>query len=98
VDPQFVPPSLSKVNAASVPRLRFVNFVLYRSGVKRAMWSYFPAALTRALKRAFYSNSGVWALSREERMRWRGCFESDVRKLEELIQRDLSHWLRADTG
>jgi hypothetical protein len=80
-------------NPGGVPRARWMYAPLARSGVLAAVGRLLPAAWRRSLRDR--SMTPVPPMPPELRRRLATIFGGDVSALEELIGRDLSHWLAA---
>ena len=93
VDSDFVPADLGKSNAAQVPRTHLLNFLLFQSGFKTILQRVVPAGLRPLLKRLYYAAPESRRLDETERGRMIGFFRDDIRRLEVLIDRDLSRWV-----
>jgi len=94
VDPAFEPDLRVQRNASGVPRL----WILYRllEGHREpvaTLKQFFPDALRRSLAalrdRLLQDRSGMDA---ETRRRLRDIYHEDVRKLQDLLGRELDHW------
>jgi hypothetical protein len=92
VDPSFAPPDLTKSNTAQLPRVPLLNFGLYQAGLKTALRRVLPEKMKRLCKRVYYADATSSRLTASDRAKMIGFFRSDVRRLEYLIGRDLSHW------
>jgi hypothetical protein len=83
---------LPRLNGAAIPRLKALNYVMHRSGLKRAFGATLPAPLKSAAKRLFYTPDGLPQLGASDRQKLTRLFADDIQKLEQLIGRDLSAW------
>jgi Sulfotransferase family len=86
-------PAVSYENKAAAPRLIWLNFLMLHSGLKRWVSSATPRRLKQFGKPLFYSGGVTPVLSDLERATLRDLFRHDVKKLERLLERDLSAWL-----
>lgn len=93
VDPSFRPATVERYNQSTVPRSIFVNRFWTMAPLKRRIIGYLPMR-TRALAERAYGTRKLPKLSAEDRKHLIDVFAPDVRKLEALIGRDLSDWLK----
>lgn len=102
VDPSFTPDVSVRHNVGGTPKSRLLHEMLVsRSAVKDAIKPFLPQAarnrlikLKSTLLESNTTRSGS-KLSPETRRSLIELYRDDVGKLESLIDRDLSHWLRA---
>lgn len=96
VDPSFVP-ELSRANKSIRPRSQALNrYVFKNRSLKKRIRSLLPAkmyaVLANPLKKLFYAEKD--SIQPQLKAHLRKCYYDDVRKLERLISRDLSHWIK----
>ncbi len=104
VDERFSPDTSSTRNASGIPRNGFVRYVRALAAgpgqIKTAFRALLPPLLRRRVLtglRGLLGNYGLDPpppLSAETRALLVEIFTDDIRRLETLIQRDLSHWYR----
>jgi hypothetical protein len=105
VDTSVVPPGLDKRMNQSrktkfvfIPRtIRFVRKTLEAIGMRRAVRALIDAGVGRRLREFNnqYNQVAVdFELSPSERAALRDCYVDDIAELEQLLSRDLSHWMR----
>lgn len=94
VDPALMPNTVPQRNVTVWPRSRLLNFLLHKSGSIKAL---LPATLRRALGSRLRAWNRVKPPPLDPALR-RELTESyldEILRLQGLIERDLSHWLRA---
>lgn len=88
-----------KSNTAGEPRIKFVDYLLYKSELRKEIKKFIPNdGLRRRLKRKIQflnrKESTSQKLATEKMLYLNNKFyKKDIRKLEALIDKDLSHWL-----
>jgi hypothetical protein len=94
VDPSFVPDTSAHHNPSGHPRLAFLErWKQEGHPVRRAAQALLPARLrTRIASTLTLWNRHRPPLPDDVRARLRALYREDVRRLEDLIGRDLSHW------
>jgi hypothetical protein len=94
VNPDFEADTSTQVNRSGIPRSRLLQYVLYqvneRQTVKRALKAIVPLKVREWVRRANLSHPSM-PVSTQTRLK--AVFEQDVLQLQELLNRDLSHWL-----
>jgi hypothetical protein len=94
---ETVPISLTeKYNRSGVPRNKILhNFLAKPNFIKNQLKRVIPAETQyRLLTRFMNRNLGTVALSAEVRSRMLAIYREDILKTQDLIQRDLSSWLK----
>ncbi|MGG6238267.1 sulfotransferase family protein [Nodosilinea sp. AN01ver1] len=96
VDPGFVP-ELSRANKSLKPRNLTLNrYVFKNRSLKKRIRSLLPtetyAAFSKPLKKIFYTQKDP--IQPQLKAQLRNCYHDDICKLERLISRDLSHWIK----
>jgi len=99
VDAGFEPDVSLRYNVSGSPRSRLVHAALARpNAAKDVLKGVLPAVLRRRLRATVMAKnirSDGSQLAPETRRALVDLYREDVRRLERLIQRDLSHWLAA---
>lgn len=80
-------------NIGRSPRMPRLNAFFRRTGAKDAIRRVLPSAVLRAGKRLYYSTGGTEELPAPLVGTLEEIFRPDIRRLETLLDRDLSHWL-----
>jgi len=95
VNPKFEADSSTQVNRSGIPRSRLLQHVLYRVSerqrVKRALKAIVPLKVREWVRRTNLSHPSMPSSAQP---RLNAIFEQDVLQLQELLNRDLSHWLK----
>jgi hypothetical protein len=98
VDDDFIPDMSIRHNVSGVPRNRAVNALLDRNRVGPLLKRFLPDALFEAARKYFLNvrtrNLEKPALSVEMRRQLTDRYRDDIIKLQDLMDRDLSAWLR----
>lgn len=94
VDPQISVDTSFQANQASVPKSAGLVHFLRRTGIRTIAKKVSPRFIAEAAKKIFYKEKDDLTLTQREKDFLRPLFEQDVRELEQIIGRDLSHWLR----
>ena len=100
VEDSFVPDVSLRRNVSGYPKYKTLDEFLRRpSPVKNALKMYLPARLRWRLSKAFDDLKtrnlvGPRAMEPEVRRQLVGVYREDIVKVQELIQRDLSGWLK----
>ncbi len=92
VDPNFVPP-LKISNPGGAPRLQAVHNLLVNKRLRAFGRHYLPESLVRAAKDLRSTNFKKHAMTPAERAGARRFFDEDIRRTQDLVGIDLSHWL-----
>lgn len=91
VDEQFIPNTSQVVGASGVPKNKFLYRLAKKSMIKSILKPLMPAGIGQRLEKNMLSKP---KMSPETRRKLVDLYRDDVLKLQDLIQRDLSHWLR----
>jgi len=98
-DAGFVPDTGARHKPANVPRSRMLNRVLYRPAVIRTAKAALPARAQEAAKRVRQLNlREPPTLPDDLRARLLEIYREDIERLEALVDRDLSVWLRSSNS
>ncbi|NPB04761.1 MAG: sulfotransferase [Aquificae bacterium] len=81
-------------NESLKPRFPVLNYVLYKTGIKRLISKYTPKPVKDYFKKLYYGGTYEYEIDAETYNRLLEVFKSDIEKLSELIGRDLSGWLK----
>lgn len=94
VDPKFPTVTSTEVNRSGVPRSRVLQHVLYRvnqrRGVKRLLKAVVPLRLREWVRRANLTRPEMPSSARE---RLKDVFREEIGQLQQMLNRDLSHWI-----
>jgi hypothetical protein len=93
VDAEFVPDMSRQPQQMEIPRALGLSQALRRSGVWRALRNCTPPAMRPFLKKQVYRSGGSLTMPAEDRRFLVQYYRDDVRRLERVIERDLSAWL-----
>ncbi len=95
VDTHFIPDFSRRPNQSGIPRSRFTQQVLSGDGyVKRLMAKYLPEKIKgRILTQVQRMNLHRPLMDEELRRELNDLFKEEIILLQDLIDRDLSHWL-----
>jgi hypothetical protein len=95
VDPNFTPDMSKKYNVSIIPRNRQLDKIMNsKSRVRSALRSLVPASARPQIRRFIQQqNSRRLTLAPEIHRELTDAFRDDIRLLERLLDRDLSHWL-----
>ena len=94
VDPEFTPDTTARLNRSGTIRNPLLRALWTRSVKQRiAARPHLPSALRRAAGAPFLRDLDVPDLEPELARRLLDVFRDDIRRLEDLLQRDLSAWL-----
>lgn len=93
VDPGFEPEIAAPSNPGGTPRIRLLHALLAHPRARAVARAAFPPALNDRLRRLRSRNLQKPGLAAEDRRRVIGIFRDDIRRTQDLIDRDLSHWL-----
>ncbi len=94
VDPEFTPDTSRRYHQMEVPRALGISQFLRRSGIWRALRDCVPPALRPWVKRIAYRSGKSIPMPNADRLFLLDYYYDDIRRLERVIQRDLSTWLR----
>lgn len=95
VDDSYMPDTSVSYNEGGVPKRKLLNTVLTRpSIIKRLLRPLMPAAVMKFYTELKHSNLDKPPLDSEVRARLVGVYRDDVLRLQDMIGKDLSHWLK----
>ncbi|MBF2073843.1 MAG: sulfotransferase [Synechococcales cyanobacterium C42_A2020_086] len=95
VDDSFTP-DLTRMNVSGVPKSRFLHYFLSKKNPFRtALRPLFPKTFRKSLSQQMkqWNLEKKLTLSSADRQALLNLYRSDILQLQDLIQRDLSHWL-----
>ena len=96
VDDSFLPDTSVTYNEGGVPKRKLLNALLTRpSIIKRLLRPLMPAAAMKFYTRLKHSNLDKPPLDEEVRARLAALYRDDVLRLQDMIGKDLSAWLKA---
>lgn len=84
-------------NKAELPKSRILQKFEKTPLMQKVLADFIPGALRRKLKSGFYSTENLPGLTIEDRKSLHHYFSEDIKKLSELVGRDLSAWLAVDS-
>ena len=93
VDPSFAPETEKIVNPGGLPRSRLLHLALYNRTARRIGGMFIPMSIQSRLKAIRNANLVPQRLTPEERADVAPLFHDDILRTQDLIERDLSHWL-----
>lgn len=94
VDADFVPDRSRRHLEMAVPKIAGMAHMLRRGGVGRGLRDCVPHAMRPVLKKLVYRERGSTKMNAEDRRFLVHYYRDDVKRLERLIERDLSAWLQ----
>jgi hypothetical protein len=94
VDAGFLPDTSRKHLARRAPRWASLNYMVKKSGLWYPLRAVVPPALRSAVRRIAFKPGRSLRLDPKDRQYLVDYYAEDVRKLAELLDRDLSAWLR----
>ncbi len=94
IDPNFVPDVSKRRNEALVPKLLGITRYMRRTGAWGRLRDTIPAPLRPLLRKVVYRRSSKMQLSAEDRSFLFEYYRDDIHRLQQLLDRDLSGWLR----
>ncbi len=83
-----------KHNRAREPLNSRLLYILSQTGLKKKVFHFVPPPFRKGVKALFYSNGKILPLKKEDREYLNLQYREDILKLEKLINRDLSGWLK----
>ena len=97
IDNTFIPDKLQKYNVTYIAKNQAINQLLNpRNSINSTLRKFFPSQLRRLIKTQLLkiNNSQPPSLKPEIRKELVAEYREDILKLQDLIQKDLSHWLK----
>lgn len=83
-----------KHNAALMPKSKNFNRLMVNTGFKSKVSDILNEKAKDKLRRIFFQDKKIPKLSKEDRAYLQDIFRADIIKTSQLINRDLSHWLK----
>ncbi len=81
-------------NTSMSPKYEMLNSLIYSLGIKSFIGKYFPKKLKKSLQKLYYQKSDI-KIAPEEYNALVSFFNQDIQKLSNLINKDLSAWLKS---
>lgn len=96
VDTTFVPKNLQeRYNVSGIPKNKFMHWFLHNKSIRSLFKPFIPEAKRREIMKKLKSNNlKKVSMFDEDRNYLKEYYQKDIKKLETLIDRDLSHWLK----
>lgn len=94
VDPAFAPEEGRGHYHPNVPKFVRVSQTLQARGVWKALGQCVPKRLQATVKRLLYRQTDSITMQAEDRARLVEYYRTDIEELQDLIKKDLTHWLR----
>ena len=96
VDPKFTPDMSEKINVSIMPRSRRLQDMMMGDNAIRSTVRSFVPAKMRASLRSFVVERNLKRMHLAPKMRAEltNAFRDDIELLQQLLDRDLSHWLK----
>lgn len=95
VDVGFTPDTTKRYNPTAVPRFRWLQGLIRSKGASKSLFKEIVPKSSRSKITSLINKRNLVRIkmSREEREALVPLFNDDVLRLQEMLQRDLSHWL-----
>lgn len=98
IDATFEPDVASRYNVGGLPKNRVLNIVLIKIGMMgryRSIHSFIPDFVIRRFRATYTKNLGRdFEIPQDLRSRLIELYREDILKVQDLISRDLQHWLK----
>ena len=94
IETSFVPDSSKRYLELLVPKMPGITKAMIRSGLWERMRAWTPASLRSLLRKAVYRQRRAVHLAQDDRRFLIDYYRDDILKLQQLLNRDLSAWLR----
>lgn len=94
VDPEFCPETRKRYYQMEIPRALPVSQALRRSGIWRGVRRLMPEKLIPSAKKLLYRRPGTLRMAQNERAFLVEYYSDSIKKLERVLDRDLSNWLQ----
>lgn len=94
VDDSFIPEISEKYNTAIIPRSEIASYALKFNRLRIAARKLLKGSLKRNIKKIFLKTDELPQITSDEKKLLRTYFKNDVSRLEKMIKRDLSSWLK----
>jgi hypothetical protein len=96
VDDKFIPDVSTRYNMSGIPQNQVVNTILKHQGLQKFGKRFIPAKLRRIALNVRNNNLVKPTMPAEIRKKLMDGYKEDIQRLERLIERDLSVWMRVD--
>lgn len=83
-----------KYNEARVPKNAALIKTITQAGIKRKIFRALPMAWRSPVKSLFFKNTPVPKMSPEDRKWMTDRYKDEIIRLQHILHRDLSHWLK----
>jgi hypothetical protein len=83
-----------KYNIVSVPRFQRINNFFTKSGIRNFFSNLLSDKMKQNIRRFWFGNKSIVKLNNQARELLLPYFEDDIKKLERIIDRDLSGWFK----
>lgn len=83
-----------KHNVASVPKYKRLMGIMTDTGVKKKINKFFPDSMKKHVKNLLFTSSHLPKMAQAEKLFLLDIYREDIQKTSQLINRDLSDWLR----
>ena len=93
VDPRFSPDVSEKHLQISLPRFKWISFMLKKCGVWSPLKNMVPDHFVPVIKKCVFRNKQAVELDPADRVQLSNYYREDVTRLSRLIKRDLHAWL-----
>lgn len=93
VDPSFTPDTSNRHNQPHIARMIKPIHFLRRIGIWQQLRAITPAPIRSRLRDAMYRPPGTVTMRPEDRALMNDFYRNDIRRLEGILNRDLSPWL-----
>ncbi len=101
IDPSFIPKLITKHNASGKHRSKIIHNLLnkpniFKKTIKKIVKTLhlFPNQLKKISLKLSNNNLKKGKINEEDKKYLKNYYKKDIKKLEELINKDLSHWLK----
>ncbi len=82
-------------NKAMIPRTKVVSLMMRQKGFKNIVKELFPKSWKKAISKIFFTDKNLPKLTIEDRKYLIKLYTEDIQKLSQLINRDLSDWIKS---
>lgn len=93
IDESYIPEIKKKYNESLQPQNEAIGKIFNNSLVRKFIVDKMNDNIKGLLKKIFFRSDNLPVLKKEEKLMLKAIFESDIKKLEKEIGKDLSHWL-----
>lgn len=93
VNPNVTIDFSKKYNESKIPKNKYFNFIISKSGIKKSAIKLFPLEYREKIKSMFFTNEKKPKLSVEDKKFLLGIYREDIKNLSHVMNRDLHTWL-----